>query len=75
MVRVSVNLMGRLAEEHPGHDRVLTLPEGAVARDVASASGIDPRACVVVVNGSAVPHGTAVTDGDRLTLYPAQAGG
>jgi sulfur carrier protein ThiS len=72
---VTVTLEGRLAEEHAEYDGQLTLPEGAVAGDVATACGIDPRACVVVVNGSAVPRGAALSDGDRTRLYPAQAGG
>jgi sulfur carrier protein ThiS len=74
-VNVAVSLKGRLAEERAGYDGRLDLPEGAVAGDVAAALGIDPRACVVVVNGAAVPRGTRLSDGDRTQLYPAQAGG
>jgi sulfur carrier protein ThiS len=77
-MRVSVTLHGRLAEEQrsAGHrEGSLELTDGAVAADVARACGVDPRACVVVVNGAAVTAGTALSDGDRATLYPAQAGG
>jgi len=78
-MRVDVTLHGRLAEERrgAGHraDGPLELADGAVAADVARACGIDPRTCVVVVNGAAVTVGTALSDGSRVTLYPAQAGG
>jgi len=72
---VIVAARGRLAEERPGSDGPLDLPDGSVAADVARACGIDPRACIVVVNGVAVRPGTALSDGDRATLYPAQPGG
>ena len=74
-MQVTVTLKGRLAEERPAYDGRLDLADGAVAADVATAYGIDPRACVVVVNGAAVPRSTALADGDRTQLYPAQAGG
>jgi sulfur carrier protein ThiS len=78
-MRVSVTLHGRLAEEPEAAGRreggSLDLAEGAVAADVARACGIDPRACVVVVNGAAVTAATALSDGSRVTLYSAQAGG
>jgi sulfur carrier protein ThiS len=75
-MQVTVTLKGHLAQERGGHgDERVTLDEGAVAADVAAAVGLDPRACVVVVNGAAVPRGTALSDGDRAQLYPAQAGG
>ena len=74
-MQVTVTLKGRLAEEHPAYDGQLTLPDGAVAADVATACDIDPRTCVVVVNGAAVTRGSRLSDGDRTQLYPAQAGG
>jgi sulfur carrier protein ThiS len=74
-VNVTVTLKGRLADERPEYDGRLDLADGAVAADVPAAYGIDPRACVVVVNGAAVPRGTALSDGDRTQLFPAQAGG
>lgn len=74
-MQVTVTLKGRLAEGHQGYDGPVTLADGAVAADVPTACGIDPRVCIVVVNGVAVPRGTALADGDRALLYPAQAGG
>jgi sulfur carrier protein ThiS len=74
-MEVAVTLKGRLAEGRTPYDGPLVLPDGAVTTDLARACGIDPRACFVVVNGVAVPRGTALCDGDRAQLYPAQAGG
>lgn len=74
-MQVTVALKGRLGEGRTGYDGQLTLADGAVAGDVPAACGIDPRTCIVVVNGAAVPRGTALADGDRTQLYPAQAGG
>jgi sulfur carrier protein ThiS len=75
-VHVTVTLKGQLAQQRGrrAEERV-ALADGAVAADLATACGVDPRACVVVVNGAAVPRGTALSDGDRAQLYPAQAGG
>ncbi|HSJ22551.1 MAG TPA: MoaD/ThiS family protein [Nocardioidaceae bacterium] len=76
LMQVTVTLKGHLAQGRvaDGDERV-DLADGAVAADLAAACGVDPRACVVVLNGAAVPRGTALSDGDRAQLYPAQAGG
>jgi sulfur carrier protein ThiS len=74
-MHVSVTLHGLLAHEHQAYDGHLVLADGAVAADVPTALGIDPRACVVVVNGTAVTRSTPLSDGARAHLYPAQAGG
>jgi sulfur carrier protein ThiS len=75
-MQVTVTFKGHLAQERGGHgDAHLDLADGAVAADLVAACGVDPRACVVVRNGAAVPRGTALSDGDRVQLYPAQAGG
>ncbi|HSE70327.1 MAG TPA: MoaD/ThiS family protein [Nocardioidaceae bacterium] len=74
-MQVTVTRRGRLARPGSGYVETLTLAEDAVASDVPTAVGIDPRTCIVVVNGVAVPRGTALHEGDRTQLYPAQAGG
>ena len=51
------------------------LADGASAADLLDACSIDPRACVVVVNGMAATRATLLKDGDRVRLYPVQAGG
>ena len=74
-VRVTVVRRGELARNGRTGPETLELSRGSVAGDVPSACGIDPRACVVVVNGVAVSRTTRLFEGDRAQLYPAQAGG
>lgn len=74
-MRVSVTLKGHLAEGRAPCDEPVTLAEGARTADLLAACGIDPRACIVVVNGVALTRGAPLSDGDRAQLYPAQAGG
>lgn len=74
-MRVTVSLKGRLAEGRTGTDDALTLADGAATTDLLEVCGVDRRTCIVVVNGVAVPHGTVLSDGDRVQLHPAQAGG
>lgn len=74
-MEVTVSRKGRLAERATGLAELLSLVDGAVTTDLLAACDMDPRECVVVVNGAAVPHGSALSDGDRVQLYPAQAGG
>ena len=56
-------------------DEATELADGASAADLLDACSIDPRACVVVVNGMAATRRTQLRDGDRVRLYPVQAGG
>ncbi len=74
-MRVTVTRTGLLAGGRRPYDETVTLADGAATTDLLAACGIDPRTCVVVVNGVAVHRSTALDDGDRATLYPAQAGG
>lgn len=74
-MHVTVSRKGRLAQDLGVGEEPVTLADGAATTDLLAACGLDPRACIVVLNGVAVPHGTALTDGDRAQLYPAQAGG
>lgn len=74
-MKVNVTLKGHLADGRSGYVEPVSLPEGAATTDLLTACGIDPRTCIVVVNGVAVPRGTVLNDGDRAQLYPAQAGG
>ncbi len=74
-MKVTVSRKGLLAEGASGREEPVTLQDGATTTDVLAACGLDPRRCIVVVNGAAVARGQRVSDGDRLQLYPAQAGG
>jgi sulfur carrier protein ThiS len=51
------------------------LADGASAADLLNVCSIDPRACVVVVNGTAATRNTQLRDGDQVRLYTVQAGG
>lgn len=74
-MEVTVSRKSVLAAGHRPHDETLTLAEGARTGDLLAACGIDPRACIVVLNGTALLRGTELHEGDRVQLFPAQAGG
>ena len=74
-MQVTVTARGRLAPGPAGGTRTVTLADGACADDLLAACGVDPRSCVVVVNGAAAGRSAPLRDGDRVQLYPAQAGG
>lgn len=74
-VLVTVTRRGALAGGRRPYDETVTLPDGATTGELLGTCGIDPRSCVVVVNGAAALHSTALHDGDHAQLYPAQAGG
>ncbi|HSR22108.1 MAG TPA: MoaD/ThiS family protein [Candidatus Eisenbacteria bacterium] len=66
---------GALAHGHDPSGESVTLAEGARAADLLAACGVDPRTCIVVVNGAAVVRQARLGEGDRVQIYPAQAGG
>ena len=74
-MQVTVSRKGLLAEGGRGREQPVRLEEGATTTDVLAACGLDPRSCIVVRNGVAVQRAAPLSDGDRLQLYPAQAGG
>jgi sulfur carrier protein ThiS len=74
-MRVTVLRRGRLAEGGNGLEETVALVDGAGTTDLLAACDVDRRTCIVVLNGVAVPHGSDLSDGDRVQLYPAQAGG
>jgi sulfur carrier protein ThiS len=74
-MRVTVTRKGALAGGRAPYHETLTLAAGARTGDLLEACAIDPRTCILVVNGAALARGTELHDGDRVQLYPAQAGG
>ena len=74
-MQVSLTRNGVLAGGRRPSEETVTLADGARASDLLAAVGIDPRTCVVVVNGTAITRTAVLHDGDRAALYPAQAGG
>ena len=74
-MEVTVTRKSALAGGRRPSDETLTLAEGARTGDLLAACDIDPRACIVVLNGTALLRGTELHDGDHVQLFPAQAGG
>lgn len=72
-MRVTLTSPAGLGGVHTNEETELA--DGASAADLLNVCSIDPRACVVVVNGAAVTRGAALRDGDQVRLYPVQAGG
>lgn len=73
-MKVLVTGKGPLAARLPA-DRELVLPEAATVADALAACGVARSGCVAVLGGQAVRPDRALRDGDRLWLYPQQAGG
>jgi molybdopterin converting factor small subunit len=81
-MRVRVTLYGwlKLGVDAPDGLIELTLPGGT---DVAGAIGalretsplLDPRACLVIVDGAQVPLDWTLKDGEEVGLYPTFSGG
>ncbi len=59
----------------PRSSEATELAEGSSTADLLALCEVDPRACVVVVNGMAATRTTVLRDGDRVQLHPVQAGG
>ncbi len=74
-MQVTITRTGALTGGRAPYDETVTLPEGARAGDLLDRCRIDPRTCVVVINGAAVTRGAPLSDGDHVRLYPVQAGG
>lgn len=74
-MQVTVSRKGLLAEGDSGREELVTLDDRATTTDVLAACALDPRRCIVVRNGVAMQRAAPLADGDRLQLYPAQAGG
>ena len=80
-LRVTVRLSGPLAERL-GPRRRVELPQGARVRDLVDAlgreAGLEDGAAAslaVVRQGTIVPHGHALADGDELDVLAPVAGG
>lgn len=74
-MHVDVTLKGSLADHLPGGRADVDVAERAPVHAVLAALGLPPVHCVYVVNGHAVRKDAALTDGDRVVVYPPQAGG
>jgi sulfur carrier protein ThiS len=65
-----------LADRIPGGTMGVTLTdEEATVSALLDHLGLTRTSCVVVVNGTAARAAQRLHDGDRVQLYPQQAGG
>lgn len=72
----TVTARGVLAGRIPGGATGVTLPdEEATVGALLDHLGLTKTSCVVVVNGTAARAVQRLHDGDRVHLYPQQAGG
>lgn len=82
-MKVQVKLYGMLrshrpeaADGAPHHPFELTVPEGATAVHLAKELSIeDGLVTGVAINGQTADLGTALQDGDQISLFPPSAGG
>ncbi len=74
-MRIDVTVKGALADHVPGGHTMLELADGATVEAVIPGLGLPALHCVHVVNGRPVVRGAVLADGDRVVVYPPQAGG
>lgn len=74
-MHVALTLKGSLADRLPAGRGTVEVPSGAAVESILAALGLPTLHCIYVVNGSAVPRGTTLQEGDRIQLYPPASGG
>jgi len=79
-VNVDVALFASLSQFQPDgqggrHARTLELPEGTTIAAVITNLGLPDQPRVVFVNNRHAEETAALTDGDRLAIFPPVAGG
>ncbi len=77
-MRVTVRAFANLRDFVPGRrsEAALTLADGARVADVRTALGVPSHVqAVLLVNGRRAEAGTALSEGDEVTLFPPMEGG
>ncbi len=79
-MRVDLALFAHLSGFQPDgrggrSSRPLELEEGATVGDVASLLGLPDEPRIVLLNGRHAEDSTALSEGDRLAIFPPVAGG
>ena len=74
-MRVHVTLKGTLAAHLPGGRGEVEVADGATVGTLSVQLGLPGGHCVFVINGAAVKAGAALSDGDRVQVFPPMAGG
>lgn len=76
-MRVIVRVYGQLRELTPARVRQLELdlPDGVTVLEVADTLGFGDHPLEIMVNDQRAHNGIGVRDGDRVSYFPALAGG
>lgn len=79
-MKVDVVLFATLAKYQPDgaggrHPRTFDLAEGATIGDVIAMLGLPDEPRVIFVNSRHADEGDALSEGDRLAIFPPVAGG
>ncbi|HEX5997127.1 MAG TPA: MoaD/ThiS family protein [Jiangellales bacterium] len=74
-MHLTVTARGALADRIPGGAGVTLTGTEATVGALLDHLGLARSSCVVVVNGTAANAMARLRDGDRVQLYPQQAGG
>jgi molybdopterin synthase catalytic subunit len=74
-VNVSVRLFAGLRERAGSEHIDVELPDGALARDLLAAMGLEPGQCIVAINREYVRADTPIGAGDEVALIPPVSGG
>ena len=76
---VEVRLFATLRRHAPANPNgvlAVDVPEGSTVLDVAKAINIDPNEIhLIMVNGTGCGFEQAISDGDRIGLFPPVGGG
>ena len=73
---ITVKCFATLKQFQPENEEHFPLLPGETAGDVVGRLGIAPdEVAVLFVNGAHAPLDRALSDGDRLSLFPAVGGG
>jgi molybdopterin synthase sulfur carrier subunit len=79
-MKVDVALFASLASFQPDglrgrHAREFELPEGFLIGEVIAMLGLPDQPRVIFVNGRHAAESVALSEGDRLAIFPPVAGG
>lgn len=79
-MRIDLALFANLSQYHPDgeggrHSRSYDLEAGATVTDVIEHLGLPDQPRVVFLNGRHAPETAALSEGDRLAIFPPVAGG
>ncbi|MBI3648838.1 MAG: MoaD/ThiS family protein [Actinobacteria bacterium] len=74
-MRVHVTLRGTLVDRLPGGSGEIELADDATVAAVSDRLDLPGGHCVFVLNGATVKRDAALSQGDRVQVFPPMAGG